>query len=187
MGRLIYITGGARSGKSSFAESKVLKFKEEKIYLATSIPFDNEMKDRIKKHQYQRENLNWKTIEGYKNIVSLLDSYKEKEVVILLDCLTNLVSNNMILEKEIDWDKILPEEADKIEKEIEKEIKSIIEFVKKNKVSMVVVTNEIGMGLVPPYPLGRYFRDICGRMNQLMAKEADEAYFIVSGLEVKIK
>lgn len=187
MGKLIYVTGGARSGKSSFAEKKVISLEKEKIYLATSIPFDDEMRDRIKKHQLQRENLNWKTVEGYKKIANLLENYKEKDVVVLLDCLTNLVSNNMILEKEIDWDQISPEEVNEIEKKIEKEVKETIEFIKKNRLDMVIVSNEIGMGLVPPYALGRYFRDICGRMNQLVAKESDEAYLIVSGLEVKIK
>lgn len=186
MGSLIYITGGVRSGKSSFAEKIVLEKNLKKIYIATSIPFDEEMKERVRLHKEQRGE-DWITIEKYKNIKNELEKYKNENYIILLDCLTNLVSNNMIMDNNIDWEKISQEELREIENKIKNEVMELIEFIKETKLSMAVVSNEIGMGVVPPYALGRYFRDICGRINQLVAQEADEAYLSVSGLQIKLK
>ncbi|MGL5088212.1 MAG: bifunctional adenosylcobinamide kinase/adenosylcobinamide-phosphate guanylyltransferase [Cetobacterium sp.] len=186
MGRITYVTGGARSGKSYFAEKKVFETKKERIYIATALSFDDEMKERVYLHKLQRGE-DWITIEGYKNIIKLLEKYRETDKIILLDCLTNLVSNNMIMDREIDWDKLSQKEVFKIENEIKREVQKLIKFIKESKLDMVIVSNEVGMGLVPSYPLGRYFRDIGGRINQLVAKESDEAYLIVSGLELKLK
>lgn len=186
MGKIIYVTGGARSGKSSFAEEKVTQLKKEKIYVATAISFDEEMKERVRLHKIQRGD-SWITIEAYKNLSKILERYRDLNGVILLDCLTNLVTNNMIMDRDIDWDNISQEVVGKIEEEIKDEVQKLIDFVKNSSLDMVVVSNEVGMGLVPPYALGRYFRDIGGRMNQLVGKESHEAYLIVSGLELKLK
>ncbi len=186
MGKIIYVSGGARSGKSSFSEKYIAERYEKKIYLATGIPFDSEMKDRIEKHKKQRGK-NWKTIEKYKNIPKILGDHIEGYNVVLLDCLTNMVSNHMILEEEIDWEKIDISQVNKKRKFIINEIKEIIKFIKESPVDMVVVSNEVGMGIVPDYPLGRHFRDISGKINQIVAEEAKEAYFIVSGLPLKLK
>jgi len=107
--------------------------------------------------------------------------------VILFDCVTNFVSNYMIMDREIDWDNVDLSLVHEIEDKIEEETINFLEFVKSKKCDCVFVTNEIGSGLVPDYPLGRYFRDICGRINQLIAKNSDEAYLAVSGIKVKIK
>ncbi|MGL5175695.1 MAG: bifunctional adenosylcobinamide kinase/adenosylcobinamide-phosphate guanylyltransferase [Cetobacterium sp.] len=186
MGKIIYVTGGARSGKSSFAEKKVLEMQKEKIYVATAISFDDEMKERVRLHKIQRGE-DWITIEGYKNICETLSEYKKLSGVVLLDCLTNMVTNNMIMDREIDWDSITQDELRVIEDEIKTEVQNLVDFIKESSLDMVVVSNEVGMGLVPPYALGRYFRDIGGRINQLVAKESHEAYLIVSGLELKLK
>ena len=186
MGKIIYITGGARSGKSSFAEKKVFESEKEKIYIATAISFDEEMKERVRLHKIQRGE-DWITIEGYKNISNILSEYKNLNKIILLDCLTNMVTNNMIMDGDVDWDKITQESLRDIENEIKNEVQDLIDFIKDSSLDMIVVSNEVGMGLVPPYALGRYFRDIGGRMNQLVAKESDEAYLVVSGLELKLK
>lgn len=186
MGRIIYVTGGARSGKSSFAEDHVAASKLKRVYLATSIPFDNEMKLRVEKHKEQRGE-NWLTIEAYKNLYEILQEKIKDEKIILLDCLTVMVTNLMIMEEERDWDNIGKDELYSIEKSIEAEIKGVFKFVKEKDLELVVVSNELGMGLVPPYALGRHFRDIAGRMNQLVAKRADEAYLVVSGLPMKLK
>lgn len=186
MGKIIYITGGARSGKSSFAEKKVFESEKEKIYIATAISFDEEMKERVRLHKIQRGE-DWITIEGYKNISNILSEYKNLNKIILLDCLTNMVTNNMIMDRDVDWDKITQESLRDIESEIKNEVQDLIDFIKDSSLDMILVSNEVGMGLVPPYALGRYFRDIGGRMNQLVAKESDEAYLVVSGLELKLK
>lgn len=186
MGKIIYITGGARSGKSSFAESEIFKSEKERIYVATSLTFDDEMKERVKLHKIQRGE-EWITIEEYKNIEKYLEPYKSQEKIVLLDCLTNMVSNNMIMDRPVDWDTISQEELQKIEKEIEIQVEKIISFIKESSLDMIVVSNEAGMGLIPPYALGRYFRDICGKMNQIVAKNSEEAYLVVSGLTLKLK
>ena len=212
MGKIIFFTGGSRSGKSKFAEEYIYENQyKNKIYFATAIAFDEEMQDRIERHIKRRGNT-WKTIEGYKNLVSLIKNDIDNIDVILFDCVTNFVSNFMIMDREIDWDNVnlsvVYEIEDKIEEEtinflefvkskkcdcvfvtneIEKETTNFLKFIKSKKCDCIFVTNEIGSGLVPDYPLGRYFRDICGRINQLIAKNSDEAYLAISGIKLKIK
>ena len=184
---IIYITGGAKSGKSKFAEKLAMK-KKKRVYVATSIPFDNEMKNRVKRHKEQRGK-DWLTVESYRNIDTvLLDINGIKDVeVILLDCLTNMVTNIMIMEKEIDWDNISEIELKEVEREVLSEVEKVISLSKKLSCDIIIVSNEVGMGLVPEYPLGRHFRDIAGQMNQVIAKEAVEGYLIVSGMALRIK
>lgn len=186
MGKIIYVTGGARSGKSSFAEELIQNKYNSKIYLATAIPFDDEMKDRIEKHKKQRGR-NWKTIENYKNLAKILKNHMEGYEVVLLDCITNMVTNLMIMEEEYDWDNISMKEVDKIRERVIDEIESLITFIKENDIDMVAVSNEVGLGLVPSTALGRHFRDIGGKINQIMAQASDEAYLVVSGLTLKLK
>ncbi|MGL6063588.1 MAG: bifunctional adenosylcobinamide kinase/adenosylcobinamide-phosphate guanylyltransferase [Fusobacteriaceae bacterium] len=196
MEKIIYITGGARSGKSLYAEKYIANQVEKtKIYLATGIAFDNEMKERVKKHKAQRGS-DWITIEEYENLDIHLEKVlnnlkkqnkKSQDIIILLDCLTNMVSNMMIMNVERDWDKLAQDEVKKIENNIKIQLENLFRFVKKNKLSLVVVSNEVGMGIVPENSLARYFRDIAGRMNQLVAQESKEAYLLVSGIDVKLK
>ena len=186
MGKIFFFSGGVRSGKSKFAEDFINENYKKKIYFATSIPFDNEMKERIRKHLARRDKT-WRTIEGYRDLVSLVKNNINGEEIILFDCITNMVTNFMIMDRDVDWDKISQIEVDKIEREVLEEMNNFLSFIKKSKLDCVFVTNEIGMGLVPSYPLGRFFRDICGNVNQLVAKASDEAYIAISGLKLKIK
>ena len=187
MGKIIFFTGGSRSGKSKFAEEYIYENQyRNKIYFATAIAFDKEMQDRIERHIKRRSNT-WKTIEGYKNLVSLVKNYIDNVDVILFDCVTNFVSNYMIIDRKIDWDNVDLSIVHEIENEIGKETTDFLKFIKSKKCDCIFVTNEVGSGLVPDYPLGRYFRDICGRINQIIAKNSDEAYLAVSGIKVKIK
>ena len=187
MGRIIYFTGGARSGKSVQAEKYIFsRDYKDRIYVATALAFDDEMKSRVKKHQEQRGD-DWITIEGYKNLVEKIKPHVKAGGVILLDCLTNMVTNLMIMEKEYDWDHMKNEEVEKIEKGIIDEVVELLEYLKSIDMDTVIVTNELGMGLVPAYALGRHFRDICGRANQIAAEYSREAYFVVSGMTMKLK
>ncbi|STO31091.1 Adenosylcobinamide kinase [Fusobacterium necrogenes] len=187
MGKIIYFTGGARSGKSFQAEQYISnRYFSEKIYIATAIAFDKEMESRIEKHKKQREE-NWLVVEGYKNLQVKLSLYMKTQGVVLLDCLTNMVSNLMIVDKNINWDNISTADLDEVEAEIIRELESFLIFFKSSSMDLVVVSNEVGMGIVPAYPLGRYFRDICGKANQLVGKYSDEAYLIISGLKLKLK
>ena len=111
---------------------------------------------------------------------------ENKKNTMLVDCLTNMISNIIFENEEIDWEKPEKNQLEKCDKNVEKEVQNLFEIFK-NFENVVIVSNEVGMGLVPAYPLGRYFREIAGKMNQFVAEKADEAYFVVSGIPMKIK
>ena len=190
---IIYVTGGAKSGKSKFAENLLLSLndgKQKNVYLATSVVFDEEMKKKVELHKARRKN-NWITVESYKNFSQSLEEVmnenkKNKKNNMLVDCLTNMISNIIFENEEIDWEKPEKNQLEKCDENVEKEVQNLCEIFK-NFENVVIVSNEVGMGLVPAYPLGRYFREIAGKMNQFVAEKADEAYFVVSGISMKIK
>lgn len=195
--KLIYVTGGAKSGKSKFAEDLLLSLnsgKEKNIYLATSQVFDEEMEMKVLIHKERRQD-KWETIESYKDFYESLKSafVEEKsqgESVfknnMLVDCLTNMVSNIIFEDLTIDWEKPTKKQLQSSDRRVEKEVLSLIENLEKFNY-VVIVSNELGMGIVPATPLGRYFREIAGKMNQLIAEKSDEVYFVVSGIPMKIK
>lgn len=185
MNQIIFITGGARSGKSRYAQS-LLERLDKVIYAATAVPIDSEMDERIARHKESRNPL-WHTIEindvdGFTLPSSLLnyDGF-------LLDCLTIMITNIMFKDKSLDWDSIAIETLNRIEEDVETRINGFLDVLAGFKGKVIIVSNEVGMGLVPEYPLGRYFRDIAGRINQKIASLANEVYFVVSGIPLKIK
>lgn len=184
--KIILITGGARSGKSSFAEKLIADLSEKIAYIATAVPFDEGMKDRIKKHRESRPNY-WTTYEIYKDVYKYIDDISEKHDAVLLDCVTILVTNLMFENHDIDWDKVGWEKIDEIERKIKEQIELLIKALRDAKMTCVIVTNELGMGIVPENRLSRIFRDIAGRINQYVASKSDEVYLAVSGIPVKIK
>lgn len=185
MSQIILVTGGARSGKSSFAEELCRMQNNSTAYIATSIPFDEEMKDRVKKHREMRPGT-WKTYEVYQKVYEKISEIAAKHETVILDCVTLMV-NNLMFEENIDYDCITPEEANKLEAYIKNEFEKLLEEVRKTNLYFVIVTNEIGMSPVAANKLTRIYTDIIGRMNQLIAKQADEVYFVVSGIPMKIK
>ncbi len=185
MGKIIFITGGARSGKSRFAES-LLAGEDDVLYVATGIGFDDEMKDRIARHRSQR-NPAWKTVECYRDLAPSLRYDLSDYGYVLLDCVTIMVSNFMVLDAGVDWDSAGIDAADRIEQVIMKEISAFLDMARDFHGKTLIVSNELGMGIVPPTPLGRYYRDIAGKMNQVIAGVADEVYLMVSGVPMKIK
>ena len=186
MGKIIFVTGGARSGKSSFAEKEVTELGGKIGYIATAKVTDEDMAKRIEHHRQTRPS-EWPTFELYRDFEKLLanDDFMTCDTLIL-DCITILVTNNMF-EEEIDYDKADMATVSRVEGHIAQEILSLLDMVRSLEMNLVIVSNEVGLGLVPPYRLGNLFRDIAGRMNQLIAGEADEAYFIVSGLPMRLK
>lgn len=184
MGQLTLVTGGARSGKSTFAEKSVKESGKNIVYIATAIAFDEGMKDRIRRHREQRP-AEWATIERYKDFDLLPeDPDFQKADTILFDCMTVMITNNM-LELEEDYDHCSMERVTEVEAAIKVEVQKLLEACRDK--NLYVVSNELGMGLVPSYKLGNYFRDIAGRMNQMVAAAADEVYLTVSGIPLKIK
>ena len=194
---LIFVTGGAKSGKSKFAEELILSLndgKQENVYLATSLVFDEEMKEKVRLHKERRKN-DWETVETYENFESNLNKYfpkTENEIKnnMLVDCLTNMITNIIFEERDIDWDNfdknLYVQIVEKLNKNVENSVNELLK-VSQNFENVIIVSNELGMGLVPSYPLGRYFREIAGKMNQIVAEKADEVYFVVSGISMKIK
>lgn len=185
MGKLIFVTGGARSGKSRFAEELLTEI-DRPLYIATAIPFDDEMKERIKIHRERRDD-RWVTAEQYRGLGQVVDRYGETCGGILLDCITVMVTNLMLEDACREWEGINQDEIDAIEEEINYEVDELIGAVRRFEGTAVIVSNEVGMGIVPANPLSRHFRDIAGRVNQKIAFSADEVYFTVSGIPVKIK
>lgn len=199
---LIYITGGAKSGKSKFSENLLLSLnngKQKNIYLATSIVFDEEMQTKVELHKERRQD-KWVTVEGYKDFYECLENTfveeksQEKEKSekkgsrnnILVDCLTNMISNIIFENTDIDWDSPTKEQMKECDRMVKKQVEELLN-VSSEFENMIIVSNELGMGIVPSYPLGRYFREIAGKMNQLVAEKADEVYFVISGIPMKIK
>ena len=193
---LIFVTGGAKSGKSKFAEEMLLKLnngKQKNIYLATSLIFDEEMKEKIRLHKKRRKN-DWFTVETYKNFENELNNFFENNDKtknnMLVDCLTNMITNIIFENKNIDWDnfekKLYIQTLEKLNKNVENSVNKLLNVTNEFE-NVIIVSNELGMGLVPSYPLGRYFREIAGKMNQIVAEKADEVYFVVSGIPMKIK
>lgn len=185
MSKIILVTGGARSGKSSFAEQLCIDRNNDTAYIATSIPFDDEMKDRVKKHKESRPQ-NWKTYEIYKDIYSIIKDIDQNHNTVILDCVTLLV-NNLMFTYGIDIDDCDANQINELEFYIRDQVNKLLTEVKKSSLYFVVVTNELGMGIVPDNKLSRVYADIVGRINQQISKESDEVYFVVSGIPMKIK
>lgn len=187
---MILVIGGARSGKSTFAEEKAKAYQEQLggnvLYIATSIAFDDDMKYRIAKHREARPST-WRTLEQYKAFDQIVaeDEFKDCQTV-LVDCMTLMVSN-LLLEQPVDFDTIKHEAISEIEKMIVHEVSELLEQCKEHGKQLIVVSNEVGLGVVPPYRLGNIFRDIAGRVNQKIAREAEEVYLLTAGIPMKIK
>jgi adenosylcobinamide kinase/adenosylcobinamide-phosphate guanylyltransferase len=181
LGKLTILLGGARSGKSRLAEKLAAQSSDRVLYVATAIPFDDEMKQRIKKHKKQRPH-SWKTIEIPTGIGKALLSEVQSFDVILIDCITLLV-NNLFMEYSIDPDD--PDEG-RISQAISIEMDEIEALIKSSNVDWILVSNEVGMGLVPPYPLGRLYRDSLGWANQRLVSLADEVYLMIAGKAIPL-
>jgi len=182
MGKVVYITGGARSGKSSFAESYAANA-DTVTYIATGIATDDEMAARIEKHKQSRPS-EWQTVESYRNIDATIKA--GDTAMYLLDCLTVMITN-IVMEVSTDGEDLTDEDMRKLEEQVTREVMNMVVAAKEGTSDLIVVSNEVGMGIVPEYKLARFFRDAAGRANQLMASLADEAYLLVSGIPLKIK
>jgi adenosylcobinamide kinase/adenosylcobinamide-phosphate guanylyltransferase len=186
MGAIHLIIGGARSGKSTYAEKCANEASQQVLYLATAIVTDSDMAARIQRHRESRPKT-WETIERFKGFDMLVDDERFiKSEVILLDCLT-IMMTNLMFDEPINYDLTTQEVVNVVEQKIWLEIKGLLEVAKKHDKKLFVVSNEVGMGLVPPYKLGNYFRDISGRMNQRLAAIADDVTFVAVGLPLKLK
>jgi adenosylcobinamide kinase / adenosylcobinamide-phosphate guanylyltransferase len=181
MGKLILITGGARSGKSRFAQEAALKAGGEVLFVATAEALDDEMKERIAAHRRSRP-AGWRTLEAPINTGSRIRLHAGKAGTIIIDCVTLLV-NNIFTQAGSDE----PVDVVKVNSLLEKELESILTCVEQLDTVFYVVTNEVGLGVVPDNALARIYRDMLGKANQRLAAAANEVYLLVSGIAVKIK
>lgn len=180
---IILCSGGARSGKSEFAEQLALSLKGRKAYVATGQAFDDEMKDRIKKHQLRRGK-EWITFEIPLHLHENWEQIKNVSDVILIDCLTMFTSNHVFAHGEINTQ----EDANRIESIILEELRLLLQEINNsNDKTVIFVTNEIGLGIVPENKLARYFRDITGRVNREVASAANKMYLTISGVTIELK
>lgn len=169
MKKTVFITGGARSGKSSFAMAEASKIPGKKAYVATAQALDEEMRQRIEHHQKQRDS-EWTTHEEPLKIATLIEAIRDDYSVVLIDCLTLWLSN--LMQGDID---------------AEAEVKKLVSMLGQPHPPIYLVSNEVGMGIVPDNRLARSFRDMAGFLNQKMAAAADEVYVTVAGIPVQIK
>jgi len=191
MGKLILILGGARSGKSSYAERLVRESGGDQVlYVATARAGDDEMRERVIKHQQSRPAA-WRTLEAEENIGAAILASADDAKAILVDCLTVLVANCLLAVAGPEDDPFDAPSDDPFQKGIEERVKTEVEGIvgcaRQLDADIVVVSNEVGMGVVPPYELGRAYRDLLGRANQIMAHHADEVFLLVAGIPMKVK
>ena len=177
--RLTLVLGGARSGKSSYAQQLATERGQAVVYVATAEAGDGEMAARIAAHRAERP-AHWQTIEAPHAVGAAIQSDAGEADVILVDCLT-LLANNVIVP--------LPESvtAHEAEAALNAEIEAVLNTYAASRAEWIIVSNEVGLGLVPPYPLGRVYRDALGRANQRLATAADDVVFMVAGLPLKVK
>ena len=172
---LILVLGGARSGKSSFAE-RLAGEARRVLYVATAEALDDDMKRRIANHRQQRP-AEWATLEEPVELDSAIPPALEGVNVCLLDCLTLWVSNLLLkMEGEPDAEQRITSAAERL-----------LEVYEHSDATWIVVSNEVGLGVVPPSRLGAVYRDALGRVNQLVAARADRVYFMVAGLALEMK
>lgn len=173
------VTGGARSGKSEFAESLI---KGDAIYIATAENFDDEMDLRIKKHVKRREesSINWRTVECLKKI----DGLSGDEKYLLFDSLGVFISNIMFSKTA---DDLTDESIEETILEVRKELEHLLDWARKNDKELVIVTDEVGMSIIPESKVARVYRDLIGTINKEVAAKCDRAYLVCMGIEVRLK
>lgn len=165
---LTFVLGGARSGKSRHAEALLGAFPAPLTYIATAQAFDGEMEERIAHHRARRDS-RWQTLEAPLDLVETLASRAAGEPV-LVDCLTLWLTNVMLAERDV-----------------EAESQRLVDVLARPRGPWVVVSNEVGLGIVPDNALARRFRDDAGRLNQMIAARADRVLFMVAGLPMTVK
>jgi len=226
MAKMTFVIGGARSGKSAFAEELAKKYNDV-VYIATAEVKDEEMRDRIQIHRARRP-FNWETIEAPFHVDRVIPNLDEKVGVVYLDCIT-LYITNMLLSDETgscrgerpfapakddgNSPPLTPparggetkgettyssldgrgkgegerESLKQKQSQILGEINKLCKVCRESKSDVIIVSNEVGLGIVPDNALSRVFRDIAGSANQIIADEADEVYFMVAGIAQRIK
>ena len=178
MSKIIFVTGGCRSGKSRLAQQLAEAAGLNRLYIATAPVLDAEMEERIARHRQERAQRQWTTCEETLDLVKVLEQHTAFDAV-LCDCLTLWV-NNLMYNAEQEKEAFGEEDMARL-------TQAMLRVARCHAGTLVFVTNEVGSGIVPADVLSRRFRDLAGRCNQVMAAAADEVYFVVSGIPMQIK
>ena len=173
--QLILVLGGARSGKSACAEG-LARQGERTLFVATAEALDDDMRQRILKHRKQRPAA-WDTLEEPLDPVAAIPSALSGHDTLLLDCLTVWISNLLLAQ----------EDEDHVETEILARVGALLDLYGQTNARWILVSNEVGLGVVPASSLGRRYRDLLGRVNRLVASRADKVYLMVAGLALELK
>ena len=179
MSKIILVLGGARSGKSSYAQSLAEETGKSVTFIATAQALDEEMSARIQQHRTERP-AEWETLEVPLDIAS--HTQRIKSDVVVLDCITLLISNLLM---QFVKDDLVDEPPFKLA--VQKEMEELMVAIRSQKQDWIIISNELGLGLVPPYQMGRVYRDWLGWSNQRLAREADQVILMVAGIPMVIK
>ena len=184
--RCVLILGGARSGKSRLAQEMAQQLGGKVLFVATGAPLDDEMTLRIAEHRKKRPR-SWRTLEAGIGVGDKIMAQVRDAEVVIVDCITLLVSN--VLLSGIEEGKLEAKQIDyaSAEGRVISEIEELIRCIKSTKATFIIVSNEVGMGVVPVYETGRVYRDLLGRANQLLAQQADDVYLMVAGIPWRLK
>lgn len=189
MSNLTLITGGARSGKSTFAELLAAHPGLPVVYIATAQVYDDEMALRVKKHREQRPS-DWELVEEPYDISSVFHQYQRSKGVLLLDCVTLWLTNLLLADNREEsfeatvQDSLLYEMR---ERKILDQVRDVAQLAQEIEPLVILVTNEVGQGIVPDNPLSRAYRDLAGRANQILARSADKVYYVIAGYPFEVK
>jgi len=175
MGKIVLITGGSRSGKSTYAQSLAESLPGKRAFVATCPIVDKEMDKRIEIHRQHRLNKGWQTIEEPLDLTGVMRSNSQYDVL-LVDCLTLWV-NNVLHEAD----------GEVTEDDISSQCSELLDVCSQRNCTVIFVTNEVGMGIVPNNALARRYRDLVGRCNQMIAAIADEVVLVTCGIATKLK
>jgi len=178
MARIVLVTGGTRSGKSSYAQNRAETLSGARCFIATCQPFDEEMKQRVSQHQQQRSSGNWATIEEPLKIGSCVEENGQYDVF-LIDCLTLWINNLM--------EDCANRGRDCSEATIADATENVLHRIARTDATVFFVTNEVGLGIVPDNKVARRFRDLVGLSNQIIASHADEVVLVSCGLPLSLK
>lgn len=180
MGKLVFILGGARSGKSNFAEARARAGGDGNVlYVATATVADEEMRRRVRLHRERRPQ-SWRTLEAPRAVADAVRAQLGEAHTVLVECLSVMVANPLMAPEVDPFDEALGAQ-------VLAEVEALADCAAAMAGEMLVVSNEVGMGVVPGYPLGRAYRDLLGRANQVVAGRADEVYLVVAGIARRIK
>jgi adenosylcobinamide kinase / adenosylcobinamide-phosphate guanylyltransferase len=181
--KIILLLGGARSGKSHFAQEYARQHAQKVLFVATATAGDEDMRIRIEQHKKDRP-ATWNTLEASDHIGKEIEENINDEDLVIVDCITLLINNIFGRYDETQFDNL----ADSVlENQVMVEIRELINCLNKAPASFVLVSNEVGLGIVPDNRMSRIYRDLLGRANQMLAQKADEVYLMVAGIPLRAK